>query len=175
MRLDRPVQVELPIGGLRRPAAVVALAVPIAMMVVGLVGAVVSAHRAEQPTTEAVGTLGVELGAVLWFGGAITLGARSGATVLRIFGLVAMALSGAALIAVALVRSWTGAGLSLAMEFGVGAFAAAVIDVVLLGVVHRHVDEFSKGAPEHVLRLTLPRVWRSSDSAPSSDSSDSAG
>jgi hypothetical protein len=163
VRLDRPVQVELPVGGLRRPAAFVALVLPIAMMVIGLVGAVVSAQRAERPDTEAIGTLGVELGAVLWFGGAITLGGRRGPTVLRIIGLVAMALSGMALIAVALLRSWTGAGLSLAMEFGVGAFAAAVIDVVLLGVVHHHVAEFSRSTPDRVLHLRLPRLWRSSD------------
>ena len=58
-----------------------------------------------------------------------------------IIGLVG--LCGAVVVASALLLDWTGAGLSLAMEFGVGANAVAVIDVVILGVVHNRIESFA--------------------------------
>ena len=175
MRLSDPIRVELPwvqpggrdaaevtvpVNTLRKPFAVLAVALPIAMMCVGAVGALVAAHAAEHDRTEQVGTLGVELGAVLWFGGAVALGVRASATVLRIVALVLTALAGVALVAVALVRSWTGAGLSLAMEFGVGALAVSVIDVVLLGFVHARIDRIGSARDDRVVHIRLGRSRR---------------
>ncbi len=175
MRLTDPIRVELPWGPprsgpaevavkvntLRRPFALLAVMLPLAMMIIGSVGAVLAAHAAEHDRTEQVGTLGVELGAVLWFGGAVVLGARASATVLRIVALVLTALAGMALVAVALVRSWTGPGLSLAMEFGVGALAVSLVDVVLLGIVHARIDQFGSARDDRVVHLRLGPSRRS--------------
>jgi hypothetical protein len=145
----------VPVSALRKPFAFLAVALPIAMMAVGATGAVLAAHAAERDSTEQLGTLGVELGAVLWFGGAVALGARASATVLRALALVATALAGIALVAVALVRSWTGAGLSLAMEFGVGALAVSVIDVVLLGFLHAGITRLGTERDDRVVHIRL--------------------
>ena len=120
-----------------------AVLIPVAMLVVGLVIAVVAAHAAEHPATEGVGSMGIELGAALWFGGAVSLGIRRGPTVLRVLMIGLLGLVGALLVGCALLLDWTGAGLSLAMEFGVGAIAVSVIDVVVLGVVHSRIDSFA--------------------------------
>gem|GEM_PF-3017500 len=157
MRWRDPFLVELPVARLRRPFGVLVFVVPIALMVVGITLALLSAVAAERPDTEGIGSLGVELGAVLWFGGAVTLGARASATVLRAVALVLTALVGAGLIAVALVREWTGAGLALAMEFGVGALAIPVIDVVLLGFLHGRLDHLAHGPEDRVVTLRIGR------------------
>ena len=175
MNLRDPIRVELPwmfparpatdelavpVNTLRKPFAMLALALPVAMMIVGAGGAVLAAHAAERPTTEQVGTLGVELGAVLWFGGAVALGARASATVMRAAALVVTALAGVALVAVALLRSWTGAGLSLAMEFGVGALAVSLIDVVLLGFLHAGIQRLGAERDDRVVHIRLGAARR---------------
>ena len=157
MRWRDPLLVELPVARLRRPFGVLVVVVPIVLMVVGITMAVVSAAAAEHDDLEGIGTFGVELGAVLWFGGAVTLGARAKATVLRALTLFLTAAAGAALIVVALVRDWTGAGLGLAMEFGVGALAIPVIDVVLLGFLHARLDQLAYGPDDRVVRLRIGR------------------
>lgn len=111
----------------------------------------------ELPVARLRRPFGVEVGAVLWFAGAVTLGARAKATVLRAVALLLTALAGAALIVTALVRGWTGAGLGLAMEFGVGALAIPVIDVVLLGFLHSRLDQFAFAPDDRVVRLRLGR------------------
>jgi hypothetical protein len=128
--------VDVPMTGVRRAAGTVSVVLPAALAVVGIVMAVLGAAAAERTGTEAAGTLATELGAALWFGGVLTLGARRGATLGRAAALVALALGGAALVALAWVRDWQGASLALAMELGVGAVAVAVLDVLLLGLVH---------------------------------------
>ena len=81
---------------------------------------------------------------------AVTLGARPGPTVLRIALLTVTGLGGLALIGVALVAGWSGVGLDLAMEFGVGAVAVVVLDIVILGVLQARLD-----------RLTVANPWAS--------------
>lgn len=141
--LRQPIEVVLPtrlfVGG----AKVLAVLIPVVMLVVGLVIALVSAHAAERSRTEGIGTMGVELGAALWFGGAVSLGIRRSPTVLRVLAIGLLGLSGLVLVGLALLLDWSGAGLSLAMEFGVGAIAVAVIDVVILGVVHSRIESFA--------------------------------
>lgn len=155
--LRQPIQVVLPTHLFVRGAKVLAVLIPVVMLMVGLVVALVSAHAAERPNTEAIGTMGVELGAALWFGGAVALGARRAPTVLRVLMIGLLGLGGVALICLALLLDWTGAGLSLAMEFGVGAVAVAVIDVVILGVVHSRLESFAHapGAGERRLRFIV--------------------
>lgn len=144
--LRQPIEVVLPtrlfVGG----AKVLAILIPVVMLVVGLVIALVSAQAAERSRTEGLGTMGVELGAALWFGGAVSLGIRRAPTVLRVVIIGLVGLCGALVVASALLLDWTGAGLSLAMEFGVGAVAVAVIDVVILGVVHSRIESFANAA-----------------------------
>lgn len=132
--------------------------VPTVLAVVGLTLALGSAVLAERGPTEAVGTLGVELGAAMWFGGAVTLGARRGATVGRALALLGLATTGAVLIALALVLGWTGAALSLAMEFGVGAVAVAVIDVLLLGLVQSRLERLGD-LPDDAVTVTVSGSW----------------
>ena len=141
--LRRPIHVVLPTHLFVRGARVLAVLIPSVMLLVGLVVALVSAHAAERPNTEGVGSMGIELGAALWFGGAVSLGIRRGPTVLRVLMIGLLGFCGMVLVGLALVRDWTGAGLSLAMEFGVGAVAVAVIDVVILGVVHGRIESFA--------------------------------
>ena len=141
--LQQPIEIVLPTRIFVRGAKVLAVLIPVVMLVVGFVVAVVSAHAAERPNTEGIGTMGVELGAALWFGGAVSLGIRRSPNVLRVLMIALMGLSGALLVGVALLMEWSGAGLSLAMEFGVGALAVAVIDVVVLGVFHSRIETFA--------------------------------
>lgn len=149
--------VEVPVGVLRRPAALVAWLVPIVMMVVGLVVAVLAAVAAERERTEGIGTLGTELGAALWFAGAVVWGARRRATVARAALLALVLVLGLVLIGMALVRGWSGAGLSLAMEFGVGMVAVAVLDVVLIGILDQ-LRSFARRPDGEVVVLRLGRA-----------------
>lgn len=157
MRWRDPLLVELPVARLRRPFALLVIGLPIVLMVVGITTAVIAAVASEHADTEGIGTFGVEFGAVLWFAGAVTLGARASATVLRAVVLFLTAATGAAFIVLALVRDWTGAGLTLAMEFGVGALAIPVVDVVLLGFLHARLDRLAYGPEDRVVRLRLGR------------------
>jgi hypothetical protein len=162
-----PLRVELP-GSSRRAerllaapltavpyaAHVVLVVVPAVMVVLGLAMAIGGAVLEDRDGTEAMGALGVELGAAIWFGGTLTLGARRRPTVARGVFLGLLALSGLALIAAALVGGWDGAALTLAMEFGVGAVAVAAIDVVLLGVLYGALESIAGGTgPQVVVRL----------------------
>lgn len=142
----------------RRVSRVLASAVLWFLVVAGA-GIAVLAAVLEDRGHEVVGTFGVEFGAALWFGGVVALGARRGATVARVLLLVALALGGAGLIAVAVVRGWSGAALGLAMEFGVGAMAVPVIDVLLLGVLHRTIDQYGGGSPAGIVRVSLAAAW----------------
>ena len=157
-RSDGETSLRLPVAPVSRAARALTVVVPTVLAVVGLVLALASAVLAERGPTEAVGTLGVELGAAMWFGGAVTLGARRGATVGRALALLGLAASGAVLIALALAFSWTGAALSLAMEFGVGAVAVAVIDVLLLGLVQARLVRLGD-ASDDAVTVTVNRSW----------------
>ena len=154
-----PTRVALPVHRLRGVAAMLANGIPLAMMAAGVTLALVAAGAAERPSTEGVGTMGVELGAALWFGGAVAFGVRRAPTLLRVLLIVLAGLTGAGLVVVALVRGWSGAGLALAMEFGVGAFAVAVIDVALLGVVHGRIDKLAGDSADSVLTIGIGRSW----------------
>lgn len=143
----------------QRPARLLALALPVVMMVAGILLAFVAAHRQEQPESEGLGTLGVELGAALWFAAAVSLGIQNTPTILRGLALLATGATGLGLIAVALVRDWTGPGLTLAMEFGVGALAVSLIDVVLLGMLHSGVSAVANGPDDVVVRIGLVKSW----------------
>jgi hypothetical protein len=147
----------VPVSGVQRVAGAVSVVLPTALAVVGIVMAVGGAVAAERPGTEAVGTLATELGAALWFGGVLTLGARGGATVGRAFGLAGLALGGALLVALAWVLAWEGAALALAMELGVGAVAVAVLDVLLLGLLYGGLTRIAD-TPESVVQVTVTRV-----------------
>jgi hypothetical protein len=149
--------VTLPVAGVSRVAGAVTVVLPTVLAVVGIVLAVAGAALAERPGTEAVGTLATELGAALWFGGILTLGARSGATVGRALGLGALALGGLLLIGLAVVSGWEGAELALAMELGVGAVAVAVLDVLLLGLLYGGLTRLAD-APEGSVQVTFTRV-----------------
>jgi hypothetical protein len=149
--------VTVPVTGVSRVAGAVAVVLPTVLAVVGIVLAVAGAVVAERPGTEAVGTLATELGAALWFGGLLTLGARSGATVGRAVGLAALALGGPVLIGLALIRGWDGAELALAMELGVGAVAVAVLDVLLLGLLYGGLTRIAD-SPDGVVQVTFTRV-----------------
>ena len=143
---------------LGRPARTAAVAIPVAFVVVGLTVAVVAAVLAERPGTEAVGTLGVEAGAALWFGGAVALSLRS-STARHEQLVLATAVAGAALIALALLLQWSGAALSLAMELGVGALAIVVIDVIVLGRIQPGLDELGRVAPTSTLDVDVAWAW----------------
>jgi hypothetical protein len=123
-------------------ARILLVAIPAVLAAVGLAVALAGAALSVSGV-EAVGTLGLEVGAAMWFAGAVTLGARPGPTVLRVVLLAATGLVGVALIAFAIVGGWTGVALDLAMEFGVGAVAVVVLDVVILGVIQTRLDQFS--------------------------------
>jgi hypothetical protein len=123
-----------------------------------VVVAVGSAVLAEEPSTEGIGTFGVEAGAALWFGGAVALSLRSTSArhLLLVLGAGAV---GALLVAISLVLGWSGAALALAMEFGVGALAVVVIDVIVLGRVQPGLDAVGRLAPTSSLDITLERGW----------------
>jgi hypothetical protein len=155
-----PAEYAVPVGGVQRGAHHVARILPWVLVVLGAVISVVAAVVIERDLSEAAGGLGVEVGAALWFAGAITLGARSGATLGRFVALVVLALAGAALVAVAVLAGWSGAALDLALEYGVGAVAVAVIDVVLLGLLHPRLERLGD-AERQVVTLSVQndRPW----------------
>lgn len=82
-----------------------------------------------------VGAFGLEAGAALWFGGAITLGARSEPTMRRIVLWAVVTLGAVALILTAIFGSWSGVALDMSMEFGVGLLAIVVIDLAIVRFV----------------------------------------
>ena len=125
-------------------ANVVVVVLPATLASIGLVMALLGGLLAQRGTTEAVGTLAIEIGAAMWFAGAVTLGARPRPTVLRVVLLCATGLGGLALIAAALVGAWSGVALDLAMEFGVGAVAVVVLDFWILGVVQTNLDRLAR-------------------------------
>jgi hypothetical protein len=138
-----PIELRIPASRLRTPARVISTLLLVALMVIGVVLAVVGALAAEIDGWEGVGTLGTEVGAVLWFAGAVTWGARRGATVARAVLLAAMFMGGVVLIGAALIAEWSGAALALAMEFGVGLLAVPLIDGVLIGTLHDRLLHFA--------------------------------
>ena len=142
-QLDLSVQTELAGRAVNGAARVVVLVLPAALAFVGLVLALASGLLAQRAATEAVGTLGIEIGAAMWFAGAVTLGARPRPTVLRVVLICATGVGGLALIAAALFGAWSGVALDLAMEFGVGAVAVVVLDVLILGVVQANLDRLA--------------------------------
>ncbi len=145
-----PGEFVIPVGRARRVAAVLAIAIPVAMMTIGLALAIVASRAAERSATEGVGSFGVEFGAALWFGGAVTLGARPSPTVRRVVVFAATIVGGVGLIAIALIRAWTGAGLALAMEFGVGMLAIVLIDTLVLSQFQRRLDTFATSEVDSV-------------------------
>ena len=163
--LRRPVRIPVP-GVVRRAvesghrelagkvvnltARVLVIVLPAVLGVVGLAIALAGALLSTREGTEAIGTLGLEVGAAMWFAGAVTLGARPGPTVLRIALLALTGIGGLSLIGVALVAGWSGVVLDVAMEFGVGAVAVVVLDIVILGVLQARLD-----------RLTVTNPWAS--------------
>lgn len=152
-------EVTVPLRAAPRAAAILTVLVPSAMVVAGLVISVAGAVVAETAGGEAPGSLAVEAGAAIWFGGALTLGARRGATARRGLLLLLLVLAGAVLIAVALALGWTGAALTLAMEFGVGAVAVAVLDVVLLGVLFGRLERLAATQPGSALVVRVGGSW----------------
>ncbi len=142
-RLDLSVQTELAGRAVTGAARVVVLVLPAALAFVGLVLALAAGLLAQRAATEAVGTLGIEIGAAMWFAGAVTLGARPRPTVLRVGLICATGVGGLALIAAALFGAWSGVALDLAMEFGVGAVAVVVLDMLILGVVQANLDRLA--------------------------------
>lgn len=163
--LRRPVTVPVP-GWLRRAvepvpadlagkvvnvaAGIVAVVLPLVLATVGLGVALAGGLLAQRDATEAVGTLGIEVGAAMWFAGVVTLGARPRPTVLRVVALGVMGVAGLALIGAAFANSWSGVALDLAMEFGVGAVAVVVLDVLILGVIQANLDRLA-GRGSHVV------------------------
>lgn len=142
-RMDLSVQTELAGRAVNGAARVVGVVLPAALACIGLVVALAAGVLAQQASTEAVGTLGIEIGAAMWFAGAVTLGARPRPTVLRVVLICATGVGGLALIAAALIGAWSGVALDLAMEFGVGAVAVVVLDMLILGVVQAHLDRLA--------------------------------
>lgn len=142
-RLDLPIQTESAGRAVNGAARVVVIVLPAALAFVGLVLALASGLLAQRAATEAVGTLGIEIGAAMWFAGAVTLGARPRPTVLRVVLICATGVGGLALIAAALFGAWSGVALDLAMEFGVGAVAVVVLDLLILGVVQANLDRLA--------------------------------
>ena len=59
------------------------------------------------------------------------------------------------LVAVALVRGWTGATLTLAMEFGVGALVLVVVDVIVLRSVNLSLERIAAS----VLNVDVQWAW----------------
>ena len=143
------------VQGWRRPARIVRAVIPVALMVLGGVLAVVAAILAERPDTEGVGTLGTELGAAIWFAGAMLYVVGRVPTIGRALTLVGAAAAGLILIATALALAWDGAALALAMEFGVAAVVLLVIDVVLMGLIYPRVEALATGSDRGVVTLRL--------------------
>ncbi|HEY5875798.1 MAG TPA: hypothetical protein VIT64_10865, partial [Ilumatobacteraceae bacterium] len=102
--ISRPQPV--PLASLGRPASFLSTAIPLTMVIVGLALAVPSAVWAERPSSEGLGTFGVEAGAALWFGGAVALSVRRTTTVRRGLVVVLTGVVGSALIVLALAFGW---------------------------------------------------------------------
>jgi hypothetical protein len=83
-QLELPVQSELAGKAVTGTARVVVLVFPAILAAIGLIVALVAGMLAQRDSTEAVGTLGIEVGAAMWFAGAVTVGARPRPTVLRV-------------------------------------------------------------------------------------------
>jgi hypothetical protein len=165
-----PAEVSVAVGPVQRAARAAAVVIPWVLVVVGSVLAVTAAVVLERDLGDAAGGLAIELGAALWFAGVLTLGARRGATLGRIAALAALALAGAALVAVAVLAGWSGAALDLALEFGVGAVAVAVIDVVLLGILHSRLERLGDAETQVVtVRFDRRRPWISASSRPDAE------
>lgn len=162
--------VTVPSGPVQAAARVSARVIPWVLVVLGIAVSLVAAFVISRDLDDALGGLGVEVGAALWFAGALTLGARRGATVGRALSLLALALAGAVLVVLAFALDWSGAALDLALEYGVGAVAVAVIDVVLLGAIHGRLERLGS-AEEQEVTLTVggSAPWVSVRSAPRRD------
>jgi hypothetical protein len=143
-RLELPVQSELAGKAVTGAARVVVLVFPAILAIVGLIVALAAGMLAQRDSTEAIGTLGIEIGAAMWFAGAVTLGARPRPTVLRVVLIGATGLGGLALITAALFGAWSGVALDLAMEFGVGAVAIVVLDLLILGVIQENLERLAR-------------------------------
>jgi hypothetical protein len=142
-RAIEPVPRSAAVTVLNTAARVLVVVVPSVLAVGGLVLALAAAAVAERTAADAIGALGLEVGAAMWFAGAVTLGARPSPTALRVGLLGATGLAGVGLIAAALLGQWSGVALDFAMEFGVGAVAVVVIDVVILGVLQARLDQYA--------------------------------
>jgi hypothetical protein len=139
-------------------ARALTIVIPAAIAGIGLAVAALGAVLSDRDRTEAIGTLGIEMGAAMWFGGAVVLGGRPHPTALRIALLVLTGLSGALLVTAALVLDWSGVALDLAMEFGVGAIAIVVLDILVLGVLQRGLERVA--AVERGVPTTIDCVHR---------------
>jgi hypothetical protein len=148
----------VPLDVLARPASMAARAIPPILIVVGLSVAILSATVIEEATTEGIATLGVEAGAALWFGGAVAWSLQR-TTVGRALLVIASAVAGIGLITLALTRGWSGPLLDLSMEFGVGALAIVVIDVVVLGALRPGLDAVSRRADQAWVDIELGWRW----------------
>ncbi len=153
-------QVTVDEGAVRGRSASVATALLWVLAVGGITLAVVGAIAEDRAGSEAVGAFGVEAGAALWFAGAVTLGARPRPTVARALLLLGLALGGAVLVVLAVLLDWDGPALTLAMEFGVGSMAVAVIDVVLLGILHPGLEGYASRSEDLVVTLSLGGAGR---------------
>jgi hypothetical protein len=64
------------------------------------------------------------------------------------------------LVVLAVLLDWDGPALTLAMEFGVGSMAVAVIDVVLLGILHPGLEGYASRSEDLVVTLSLGGAGR---------------
>ena len=161
----------IPLGPVRASAKALTIVIPIVMVVVGAILAVASAIAAQEDATESIGAFGLEFGAALWFGGALTLGARPRPTVRRLVLFASVTLGALGLILAALIGSWSGAALDLSMEFGVGLLAVVVIDLVLLRFAHGYLDVIAAVEGDAV-RIGVAGATRGASITSSSDESD---
>jgi hypothetical protein len=118
-----------------------------------------SAVWAERASSEGLGTCGVGAGAALWFGGAVALSVRRTTTVRRGLTIVMSGAIGSALIVLALSFGWSGAVLALAMEFGVGALAIVVIDVIVIGAIQPGLESLARQADSASVDLQFGWRW----------------
>lgn len=162
MRISVPQHAALPSTSVRldplaRPTSWIANAIAPALMVAGITIAVVAATLIGDDA-EGLAAFGVEAGAGLWFGGSIALSLRR-ATVGRALIILLAAAAGIVLVVLALTLGWTGAALDLAMEFGVGALAVVVVDVIVLGAFQPRLDALGQSASGTSLTAELSRAW----------------
>ena len=144
----------------RSSASVLTIVVPVALIVVGLGLAVISAVLAERPTTEQIGALGVELGAAMWFAGAVALGVRPNSTLRRLILLIAGGMVGLVLVVLGLVVPWHGVVLGLSMEFGVGLIAIPIIDIVVMTLLYETARGIADDQPIATVFGWVPRSTR---------------